>query len=239
MTSLTVQGLTGGYGKVSVLHDVSVTVGDAEIVAVVGPNGAGKSTLVKGIMRLLRDVKGSIRLDGVALDRRRAAALSRLGVGYVPQGGNTFPDLSVEENLRVAIRGAGRTGMASALGLTYERFPALAQRRRQQASTLSGGERQMLALGAAMAIEPDILVLDEPTTGLAPTIVHSLSSSIREFKDGGTSILWVVEENPMEILKHCDRVYLMNGGVVHRELEAGAQFDDHTLRQLFFGVELG
>jgi branched-chain amino acid transport system ATP-binding protein len=236
---LTVTDVTGGYGKVSALHEVGLTVGDREIVAIVGPNGAGKSTLVKAIMRQLADVSGSITFDDIQLDKRRPSDLSKLGIGYVPQGGNTFPDLTVEENLRVAVRNGVRgTDVATALTRTFERFPALEPRRKQYASTLSGGERQMLAVGAAMAIEPTLLLLDEPTTGLAPTIVHSLSESISAFRDQGTSILWVVEENPMEILKYCDRVYLMNGGVVRRELPADALLDDHLLRELFFGIEL-
>jgi len=239
VSALTVSGLSGGYGKISVLHDVSLTVGDGEIVALVGPNGAGKSTMVKAIMRLLKDVSGTVIMDSERLDRRRAADLAKLGLGYVPQGANIFPDLSVEENLCVAIRGAGRQlGISRVLDSTYELFPRLAQRRHQAASTLSGGERQMLAVGAAMAIEPRVLLLDEPTTGLAPTIVQSLAVSIRGFRELGTSILWVVEENPMEILEFCDRVYLMNGGIIHRELGAEERLDDRLLRELFFGVEL-
>lgn len=190
---LTVTDVTGGYGKVSALHEVGLTVGDREIVAIVGPNGAGKSTLVKAIMRQLADVSGSITFDDIQLDKRRPSDLSKLGIGYVPQGGNTFPDLTVEENLRVAVRNGVRgTDVATALTRTFERFPALEPRRKQYASTLSGGERQMLAVGAAMAIEPTLLLLDRPTTGLAPrsstvSVRASVPSAIRARRSCGWS----------------------------------------------------
>jgi branched-chain amino acid transport system ATP-binding protein len=237
MSLLEVTDINAGYGKISVLHDVSVRVEESEIVAVVGPNGAGKSTLVKTILQLLKASSGSVTFGGTEISRRRTSDLAKLGIGYVPQGGNTFPDLSIEENLRVALRAAANLSADQGLTRAYERFPVLGNRRRQSASTLSGGERQMLAVAAAMAIEPRLLILDEPTTGLAPTIVHSLSASIRSYRDHGVGILWVVEENPLEILQGCDRVYLMQGGVVRRETSAEAMLGDDTLQRLFFGLE--
>ncbi|MDD9207957.1 ABC transporter ATP-binding protein [Georgenia sp. 10Sc9-8] len=237
MSLLDVSGLSAGYGKISVLHEVGLTVDDREIVAVVGPNGAGKSTLVQAIMQLLKDASGSVVVNATECGGRRTSELSRLGVGYVPQGGNTFPDLSIEENLRVAVRGSASVAAERGLRRAYERFPVLGERRHQSASTLSGGERQMLAVAAAMAIEPYLLILDEPTTGLAPTIVQSLSESIRAYRDGGAGILWVVEENPLQILKHSDRVYLMQGGVMRRETSAAAMLADEGLRELFFGLD--
>lgn len=237
MSLLDVKGLNAGYGKISVLHDLALRVEDSEIVAVVGPNGAGKSTLVKAVMQLLKGTTGSVVFDATECSGRRTSDLARLGIGYVPQGGNTFPELSIEENLRVALRAAVNVSAETGLARAYERFPVLGERRRQSASTLSGGERQMLAVAAAMAIEPYLLILDEPTTGLAPTIVQSLSESIRAYRDHGAGILWVVEENPLQILKHCDRVYLMQGGVIRRETPAATMLADEGLRELFFGME--
>jgi branched-chain amino acid transport system ATP-binding protein len=237
MSLLEVTDINAGYGKISVLHDVSVRVEESEIVAVVGPNGAGKSTLVKAILQLLKGSTGSVMFDGNEISKRRTSDLAKLGIGYVPQGGNTFPDLSIEENLRVALRGTANLSADQGLMRAYERYPVLGERRRQSASTLSGGERQMLGVAAAMAIEPRLLILDEPTTGLAPTIVHSLGASIRSYRDRGVGILWVVEENPLEILQGCDRVYLMQGGVVRRETSAKTMLGDDTLQRLFFGLE--
>jgi len=234
---LEVQNVRSGYGKVPILHDVSLHVDERELVAVIGANGAGKSTLMKTITRLLPLMAGSIVFDGTDLSDRDPRAAAKLDMAYVPQDGNTFPGLSVEDNLGVSLMGIKRGEAAEMRERMYERFPVLKDRRRQAASTLSGGERQMLALASAMITSPRFLVLDEPTTGLAPSIVQGLIQQILSFQREGTTVLWVVEENPLQVLEHVDRVYLMQAGVIERELSANELLGDRTLQELFFGVE--
>ncbi len=237
MSLLEVRNVRSGYGKVPILHDVSLHVDERELVAVIGANGAGKSTLMKTITRLLPLMAGSIAFDGTDLSDRDPRAAAKLDMAYVPQDGNTFPGLSVEDNLGVSLMGIKRGEAAEMRERMYERFPVLKDRRRQAASTLSGGERQMLALASAMITSPRFLVLDEPTTGLAPSIVQGLIQQILSFQREGTTVLWVVEENPLQVLEHVDRVYLMQAGVIERELSADELLGDRTLQELFFGVE--
>lgn len=235
MTLLSVRDLRSGYGRLPVLHGVSLDVAADDVVAIVGPNGAGKSSLLKTVFQLLKPTGGTVTFDGTDLRPLGTAQLPGLGMGYVPQGANTFPNLTVEENLRVGLTACGadvREGLDSA----FQTFPALGDRRRQRASTLSGGERQMLAVAGAMVTRPRFLALDEPTTGLAPTIVHALVERILAIRAQGTAILWVIEENPLEILRHCDRVYLMQGGVFHHVLRPEELLSDQALQELFFGA---
>lgn len=235
MSLLSVSEISAGYGKLAVLHDVSLRVEEGEVVAIVGPNGAGKSTLMKALFRLLPLMDGSVTLAGRDLGSTSAAGLADLGAGFVPQGDNTFPDLSVEDNLQVGLPGGSRGDKARRLAAMYERFPALEPRRDQRVKTLSGGERQMVALASAMIREPTFLALDEPVTGLAPTIVDGLIRQILSVREQGTAVLWVVEENPLQILKHVDRVYFMAAGVIQRELMAAELLDDGSIERLLFG----
>jgi branched-chain amino acid transport system ATP-binding protein len=237
VTLLEVRNVRSGYGKVPILHDVSLQVDERELVAVIGANGAGKSTLMKTIMRLLPLMSGSITFNGHDLSQGDPRAAAKLDMAYVPQDGNTFPGLSVEDNLGVSLMGVKRAEAAEMRERMYDRFPVLRERRRQAASTLSGGERQMLALASAMISSPRFLVLDEPTTGLAPSIVKGLIQQILSFQRDGTTVLWVVEENPLQVLEHVDRVYMMQAGVIERELAAEELLADRTLQELFFGVE--
>ena len=219
------------------LHGVSLEVGQDDIIAVVGPNGAGKSTLLKTIMGLLPAMRGTVTFDGRDLRGSSPGERAKRGIGFVPQTGNTFPDLSVEENLLVSLSAGGKSRSSEALQEVMTLFPVLKRRRRQRARTLSGGERQMLALAGAMVTSPRFIALDEPTTGLAPTIVASLVDKILEIRSRGTSILWVVEENPLEILKSVERVYLLRSGVIEREMGAADLLSDRSLHSLFFGVD--
>ena len=237
MSLLQVTNLESGYGSLPVLHGVSMRVEPEEIVAVIGPNGAGKSTLMKTIFRLLPAQGGSVEFDGVDLSSRSATKLADLGMGFAPQGFSTFPELTVEDNLKVSLTSQRRKGKSGATAKMYETFPILGERRRQRASTLSGGERQMLALASAMILEPRFLALDEPTTGLAPSVVDTLVEQIVSFRDAGTTILWVIEENPFEVLQYVDRVYLLQAGVFEREMPAKDLLEDESLRELFFGTD--
>ena len=237
MTLLDVRDVTAGYGKLPVIHEVSLTVQPNETVALVGPNGAGKSTLLKSVFQLVVPMSGRIEFLGADLGSMATAQMVRRGMAYVPQGGNTFPGLTVEENIRVALMPMGRSKLSSGIDAAFDRFPSLRKRRRSSASTLSGGERQMLAVAGALASEPKLLALDEPTTGLAPTIVQELIMRLADATTDGVGVLWVVEENPAVILPHCDRVHIMQGGRISAEQEVSAVLEDEGLRKLFFGID--
>ncbi len=236
MSLLAVEGLETGYGRLPVLHDVSLRVEPNELVAVVGPNGAGKTSLVKAVFGLLPAMKGSVSFDGTDITGTATMRRNALGMVMVPQTGNTFPDLTVEDNLIVSFSTLDKDAAAKALASSYEMFPRLDERRRQPAKTLSGGERQMLAFASGIGTGPRLLALDEPTTGLAPTIVQGLVDKIVAFRDSGASILWVIEENPLEVLPVVDRVYVLNNGAIQAEMPAKDLLADDSLHQMFFGT---
>ncbi len=236
MSLLTVEGLETGYGRLPVLHDVSLRVEPNELVAVVGPNGAGKTSLVKAVFGLLPTMRGSVSFDGADITHTATMRRSAMGMVMVPQTGNTFPDLTVEDNLIVSFSTLDKDAAAAALTSSYEMFPRLDERRRQPAKTLSGGERQMLAFASGIGTRPRLLALDEPTTGLAPTIVQGLVDKIVAFRDSGASILWVIEENPLEVLPVVDRVYVLNNGAIQAEMPAKDLLADDSLHQMFFGT---
>jgi ABC-type branched-subunit amino acid transport system ATPase component len=221
-----------------VLHQVSLTVEANELVAVVGPNGAGKTSLVKAIFGLLPAMRGSITFDGQDITGAPTSWHNRLKLAMVPQTGSTFPDLTVEDNLVASFSMLRRPEAEAALTGAYEMFPQLGERRRLHAKTLSGGERQMLAFASGVGTNPRLLVLDEPTTGLAPTIVHALVEKIVGSRERGASILWVIEENPLEVLPVVDRVYVLNNGSIQAEMPAADLLSDDSLHRMFFGTEV-
>jgi ABC-type branched-subunit amino acid transport system ATPase component len=237
MSLLELKGLETGYGKLPVLHAVDLRVDDNEMVALIGPNGAGKTSLAKAVFGLLPAMNGSISFDGEDLTGAPSAKRMQLGMAMAPQVGNTFPELTVEDNLVTSFSTLSSEESRAALDNAYTLFPRLAERRRQAARTLSGGERQMLAFACASGTKPRFLLLDEPTTGLAPTIVHSLVERIVESKDRGASILWIIEENPLEVLPYVDRVYVLSNGTVRAETAAEDLLSEEALRTLFFGLE--
>ena len=234
---LRVEALEAGYGGFPVLHGVDLEVAPGEIVAVVGPNGAGKSTLLKTIFRLLPATGGSVSFEGTDLQRHATHSLADLGMGFVPQEHNTFPDLSVRDNLGVALRGSSPVEIRRRVSDVADSYPALRDRMGQNASTLSGGERQMLALASAMITGPRFLALDEPTTGLAPSIVRERIDDILRIRDSGTTLMWVIEESPLVCLPHCDRVYVMQAGVLSDSVSSQQVLEDAALQALFFGVD--
>ncbi|MEA2330578.1 MAG: branched-chain amino acid transport system ATP-binding protein [Thermoleophilaceae bacterium] len=233
MTLLAVDDLVSGYGM-PVLHGVSLTVDEGELVALLGPNGAGKTTLTKAICRLLPLERGSVQLRGEDLAEAKAHALPRLGVGYVPQEGNVFRPLTVVENLEVSYAGGDRGKVNERIDEVLEFFPRLAQRRSQRARTLSGGERQMLALASALVLSPQLLILDEPTSGLAPSLVKQLAEHIAAVRDSGTAILWVVGEHTGEIVKHADRAYMLDSGVITHQWDERGAITDEVLQEALF-----
>lgn len=235
---LEVVDLKTGYGTLPVVHGVSLTVDVNEVVAIVGPNGAGKTSIVKAISGLLPLMGGTVTFDGTDLRPVKAASRQGLGMSVVPQSGNTFPDLSVQDNLVVSFSSLDRAAAADAIEASFAMFPVLGERRDQLAKTLSGGERQMLAFASGIGTNPRFITLDEPTTGLAPTIVDGLVEKILEFRAEGGSILWVIEEDPLLILPHVDRVYVLNAGTVQAEMPAHELMADEALQSLFFGAEI-
>ena len=201
------------YGLAHVLQGVSLEVGDREIVALLGRNGAGKSTTLKSIMGITPPSRGGITLDGRSLVGMPVHLLARQGIGWVPEERRIFPQLSVQENLKVALLAKRPADPAAALGSMYEMFPRLRERARQEGRSLSGGEQQMLALARALISLPRLLLVDEPTQGLAPNLVAGIAASLKRIREQGLSVL-LVEQNAKVALELADRVYLIDHGVI-------------------------
>ncbi len=215
---LEVESLVAGYGPKTVLHEVCVRIPESGIVTVLGPNGAGKTSLVRAISGELRIMSGTVRLDGTRIDRWPVHRIARGGVVQVPEGRQVFPDLTVEENLlcgSMAVRDHQKTRRADLdQVLTY--FPALRSRLRQPAGTLSGGEQQMLAVGRALVAHARVLLLDEPSLGLAPAIVQQIFEILREINRTGVALL-LVEQNVTLALALADYGYILQSGQVVME----------------------
>ena len=233
---LEVRSLMAGYGRLPVLHGLDVTVARGSMVAIIGPNGAGKSTLTKAIMRLVDVMGGEIRFEGRRIDTLETQAIAAAGMGYVPQTRNVFGALSVEENLELSCNLLPRGEAAAAVDAIYERFPRLQQRRRQRGSSLSGGERQMLAIGSALISRPKLIMLDEPTSGLSPHMTSEVAEGIAAINKAGTTVMWVVEEDPQEILSLADWVYVLDGGAVRMSCPAAELLGADNFLELFLGV---
>lgn len=233
MSHLTVNKLCSGYQKLEVLHDVSLSVQKGEIVSVIGANGAGKSTLMHTIAGVLQVQKGEIQFKNERINDVPPYARIERGLGYVPQDANIFPDLTVQENLEMG--GFIVSDLAHKIEEVLSYFPKLKERFSQYGSTLSGGERQMLAIGSALLTSPELLILDEPISGLSPQATNSLIESITQINQSGCSLLWVVEENPRATLAHTDRVYLISNGELAKEATADEFLADENFDKLFLG----
>ncbi len=224
---LEVSALRAGYQGSVVLHDVDFTVREGQAVALLGRNGVGKTTFLAAVMGLLKPISGSVRLQGRELAGAPANVVARAGVAIVPQGRRVFADLTVEQNLQVATR-RGATGPWTAQRV-YEVLPQLAERRRHRGDQLSGGEQQMLAIARALMANPRLLLLDEPSLGLAPMLVNRIFSVISRLKETGVTIL-LVEQNARKALEIADRAYVMETGRVilggdARELAANPEIE--------------
>ena len=230
--SLELRSITSGYGKLTIVHDVDLTVSAGEIVLVMGPNGAGKTTLLRTISGHLPIQSGQIIQGGSDITSQSAYERAGLGIGYVPQEGNVFRSLTVAENL--AAPTLFKPELADGIGKITARFPRLAERRSQLASTLSGGERQMLAVGSAMVASPQLLLLDEPTAGLAPRFVAEIVQWMSDITSQGCGVLWVVEQNPEAVIEAASRVYFMAGGEITDEQPAANLHDADLLRKVLF-----
>ncbi len=232
---LEVQSVTAGYGEFTALWDVTLTVNAGEAVAVVGPNGAGKTTLMRVISGLVPVRAGDLRLDGRSLAGRRAHEIVAHGIAHVPEGRRIFPRLTVEENLKMGgFLPASRRHYAEIVGGVYDLFPVLAERRRQRAGTLSGGEQQMLAIGRALMSKPKLILLDEPSLGLAPVMVLRLFELIRRVRQEGYTIL-IVEQNVRQVLSLVDRAYLLEVGRIKVEGRAADLAEQDFVRKAYVG----
>ena len=229
---LAVHAVSGGYGKTDeVLKQVSAEATGGEIVAIVGPNGAGKSTLLKAIAGQLPFARGSITLESRELLGLRPREIALAGVSYVPQEANVFPTMTVRENLEIgATLAEDRSGVEPMLA----RFPILKEKRRDAARTLSGGQRQILAMAIAMMTSPRLLLLDEPSAGLSPIAARELFDTIREIAAAGVAIV-LVEQNALEALELSDRAYILTAGANHKTGTGQALARDPDIRRTFLG----
>ena len=232
---LEITGLRSGYGKVQILHGVDLTVPPREITAVLGPNGAGKSTLMKTIAGHLPVMAGEIRYRGNSLVGHTALSICKEGIGFVPQDHNVFPSLTVRDNLHAS--SLAFEGADERVAEVLRRFPILAERANQAASTLSGGERQTLAIALALVAGPDILILDEPTAGLAPIFVDRIVSWVRELAQDGMGVIWVVEQNPEKILAISETAYVIDAGRNSEILEARSLLAPGRLEEVLLQVQ--
>lgn len=233
---LEVKALTGGYGPLPVLHDVSLHVGLQEFVAVIGANTAGKSSLLRAISGLLPRVSGQILFDGQELTALQPHEIAALGIAHVPEGRHVFPEMSVEENLFMgAYARNDRAGAQRALERVYNLFPRLKERRSQLAGSMSGGEQQMVAVGRGMMLEPKLLVLDEPSLGLAPMVVEEMHQRFLDIHASGVTVL-LVEQNVSLALHSAQRAYVLSSGRVEIEGEARALLDDDRIRRAYLGI---
>jgi branched-chain amino acid transport system ATP-binding protein len=237
--SLTIAGIHAAYGAVRVIDDVSLKVGSGETVALLGTNGNGKSTLMKCIMGIVRPHQGSIiaEIDGANhnLVGRTTEEIVDLGIALVPEGRRLFPLLTVEENLLLgAFRKTARRALSSNLAVCYETFPRLAERRRQLAGSMSGGEQQMLALGRAVMLAPKILLVDEPSVGLAPILVSRTIDAINEMKQRYALTVLMAEQNFNQAIRIADRGYVIVHGKIAFEGRSADELNNNDLIKKFY-----
>jgi branched-chain amino acid transport system ATP-binding protein len=233
---LELRDVTAGYGHFTALWGVSLRVQSGEAVAVVGPNGAGKTTLLRVISGMIAPRSGDLVFDGASLAGRPAHQVVAHGIAHVPEGRRIFPGLSVGENLKMgAFLPAARRTYQESLDRVYGLFPVLAERRRQRAGSLSGGEQQMLAVGRALMSRPKLVLLDEPSMGLAPVMVLRLFDLIRRVREEGYTIL-IVEQNVRQVLKLVDRAYLLEVGHIRMEGRADELSEQDFVRKAYVGL---
>jgi branched-chain amino acid transport system ATP-binding protein len=237
---LTVAGLKTGYGRIEVLHGIDLSVGDAEIVTIVGANGAGKSTLLKAISGIIPAWSGEIEFAGRRLDRMRVETIASLGLIQIPEGRQLFGPMTVEENLQLGgyTRRRGKQSLSAKVDEVYALFPRLQERRRQLAGTLSGGEQQMLAVGRALMAEPSVLLLDEPSMGLAPLMVKEIFQALRDLNAEGLGML-LVEQDARIALRLAHRGLVMERGRVVLEDSAQALLNNPEVQAIYFGQHAG
>jgi len=235
MSLLTLENVSGGYGQVQVLHDIDLTVQEGQVAVVLGANGAGKTTTLRAICGMI-NVRGDIVFEGRSLVGRSPEAVSRLGIAHVPQGRGTFSELTVDDNMRIGAIGRKDNREVNAdLDRWYSVFPRLGERRRQEAGSMSGGEQQMLALARAMMARPRLLLLDEPSLGLAPLVTRELFAQLGDLnREQGMTIL-VVEQNANLALDIGHWGYVLEAGRIAVQADAHKLHDDEAVRKAYLG----
>jgi len=235
MKVLEVKDLVSGYGDVDILKGVSMYLEEGERVAIIGPNGAGKSTLMKTACGLIKPRQGTVLFNGRNITGLKSDRIIKIGMGYVPQRDNVFPSLSVLENLEMGgFILEGKTEVAEALGRVYNILPILEERRREKAKNLSGGEQQMLAMGRALMLNPAVLLLDEPTAGLAPTMVDALFDKVKDISLRGTAVA-IVEQNAKKALNQSNRGYVLDMGRNRFEGPGKDLLQNKEVKKLYLG----
>jgi len=230
---LQVTGLDAGYGELQILEGVDLNVEDGEYITLVGPNGAGKSTVMKSVFGLTNVMGGAVEFAGDDITGRSPDDIIELGLGYVPQSDNVFSSLTVRENLEMGAFILDEVPQEQ-LDAVFDRFPILEERQDQRAGTMSGGQQQMLAMGRALMLDPDLLLLDEPSAGLAPDLVDDMFDRIDRINDAGTAVL-MVEQNAKQALRRCDRGYVLVQGQNRFMDDGDALLNDQQVRQEFLG----
>jgi len=233
---LRVDNIDVWYGKVQVLHQISIEVREGEIVAIVGSNGAGKTTTLRTISGLLHPRKGEIYFLAKACHRLEAHKIVSMGLIHIPEGRKIFPSLTVEENLELgSYSKEAKKERYDTMEEVFGLFPVLKERKRQKAGTLSGGEQQMLSIGRALMSKPKLLMIDEPSLGLAPVITENIFQTIREINQSGTTIL-LVEQNVFASLNMAHRGYVVENGVIVLEGESKQLLTDEGIRRAYLGI---
>lgn len=233
MSLLDVSHLDAGYGDLQILSDINIHVDSDEYVAIVGPNGAGKSTAMKAVFGFTDRLGGNIVFDGTNIATLPPEAIIREGISYVPQSANVFPSLTVAENLRLGAYVLDETP-TDRREAVFNRFPVLADRLDEPAGALSGGQQQMLAMGCALMLDPALILLDEPSAGLAPDLVTATFDRIDRVNEAGTAVL-MVEQNAKEALRRCDRGYVLAQGENRYEGSGDVLLNDEEVRRQFLG----
>ena len=232
---LKIEDIHSGYGKIEVLHGVSMRVDPAEIVCIIGPNGSGKSTLLKTIFGLIKPTKGTVCFSGKEVTLEEPEDKVESGIAYIPQAKNIFPSLTVKENLEMGgtpLRDCG--AIAKAVEAILQRYPVLEKRQKTRAGSLSGGEKQLLALARAAMVRPRLMLLDEPSIGLAPKIIEEIYERIAEINRDGVTFV-IVEQNARKALASADRGYVLDLGVNRLEDTGEGLLDNEEVKRLYLG----
>lgn len=232
---LTVANLKAGYGKIQAVHEVSLTVGQGELVTLIGANGAGKSTTLKSIVGLVQDREGKLAFKGKDISRLAPHQALAAGIALVPEGRWIFPDITVEENLRLGAFYQPQHKVSELLAEQYALFPILRERRKQKGGTLSGGEQQLLAIGRALMSQPELLLLDEPSLGLAPILVDTVFQLIKEINRRGIAVL-LVEQNSAMALNIADRGYVLELGRIVLAGDSAELLDNKKVQSAYLGI---
>ena len=235
MMLLELSNIVAGYGHITALKGISLSVPEGKIVTLIGANGAGKSTTMKTLMGIVKAQEGDVTFEGKSLKGKKSYQVVDMGISLVPEGRQVLQSMSVEENLRLgAYKRSDKNVIAADLKKVYDRFPRLLERKAQYAGTLSGGEQQMLAIGRAMMSRPKVLLLDEPSMGLAPIVVQEIFDVIKAINEGGTTVL-LVEQNAKKALKIADYAYVMETGKIVLHGKASEVADNPQVMAAYLG----